>query len=222
MRDAGYFLLALGLAWLPLPPSLLTLIWAALLLAQVGVAAKALLAPPGPVWLVARLQDAVLFFAILLAGAVWREGNPWPQTEEFGPLALFLGVGGLALYLKWMVHHQRAHEMMSVQADERLTLVFGNIRSDEQAGFLDAARRDEKMRELQAIRDQVVRICTLGRQAAGQALLQLGCLAVALGASATSGLILAWVVAIALPGLVNSKAQDLLLRPLLPTESRLC
>lgn len=215
--------LALALALLPLPSELLTTLFGVLLVSQVAVAAYVLLAGrEGNVLLVGHLQDAVLLFAVLLAAACWREGNPWQGADELGLLGLALGLGGNAFYLKAMVHHQHAHEQMEREFAQHLVDQRAAARADLECGILTPESYQEKLEILEGHRVEVAAICRLGRQAGGQALLQLACLAVALAEAPGSGILVTWVVGVVLPGLVNSKAQDFLLYPYVPRESRLC
>lgn len=215
-------MLALGLVWLPLPPSALSVLFGVLIVSQVSVAALALLSERSPVRPVGVLQDAVLLFAILLAAAVCRSGNPWPGTEDLGLAGLAAGLAGNFLYLRTMLHHQKAHEQMDREFAEERMVGQRRAEADLEFGLVAPAEVEAKLQRLELAGSAVAAICGLGRQAGGLALLQLACLAVALSAAPAGGVLVAWVVGVALPGLINSKAQDFLLYPFVPQESRLC
>lgn len=225
MATPFFLLLALGLTWVPLPPPVLSVLFGGLLVSQVAVAALALLRESSTlseVRVVGLLNDAVLLFAVLLAAAVCREGNPWPGTDQQGLAGLVAGLAGNFLYLRAMLHHQKAHELMEQEFEERLPEQTLAVEADLHSGLLSSAEAARKLQQLSAGRSTMAAICALGRQAGGRALLQLACLAVALSADPSVGVFVAWAVGVALPGLVNSKAQDFLLYPYVPRESRLC
>lgn len=216
--------LAVVLLFLPLPASLMGPLAGLMLVLQVGLLVMALAArPPASLELeiISLAQDAVLLMAVAVTRATWAEGNPFP-VPEVGAVGILLGVALNGLYLHWMLHHSMAHRKMARLYDQQLDERLAAVAADLESRILDQQEADRKNQQFSEDQRGLEAICALGQQAGGMAILQLGCLAVAGVFDSSGGLWLGWVLAVSLPGLINSKAQDMLLNDYLPRESRLC
>ncbi|MFN8612691.1 MAG: hypothetical protein U0931_34450 [Vulcanimicrobiota bacterium] len=160
--------------------------------------------------------------ACLIAPAAWARSswNEASAAELGGTWLLLIPAAILQLFfLQAMLHHTRAHRQMQRESEERLEMSLGYIQADLDSRILNPERAHENRTGLQNQHLLLQEIFRLGAQTAGLALLQTACLVFS---RPTGGLWLAWCLTISLATYLNSKAQDLMLKPYLPQDSRLC
>lgn len=158
--------------------------------------------------------DACLVVAVVMARISWSE------TDLSGNWLLIVPALLLQLFfLRFMLFHSKAHGQMELESQQRLEMRLGNVEQDLSEGLIDSARAQESREHLEWEHQDVLEIFRLGKQTAGLALIQTGCL---LFSRPSGSWWLAWCLIISLATFLNSKAQDLMLKHYLPEDNRLC
>lgn len=158
--------------------------------------------------------DACLVVAVVMARISWGE------TDLSGNWLLIVPALLLQLvFLRFMLFHSKAHRQMELESEQRLEMRLGNVEQDLRERLIDSARAQEERDHSEWEHLELLEIFRLGKQTAGLALIQTGCL---LFSRPSGGWWLACWLIISLATFLNSKAQDLMLRHYLPEDNRLC
>lgn len=201
--DFRLLVVALLAACLPWSGGALVTLLAGLLLAH-GVLLGLVLSGSQPIGWIERAQEACLVCAVACTRFSWSE----EAAQSLGDSGLLLLPGALLqfAFVKAMLFHTRAHRQMEFELNQRTEQSLEQM-EDTRGGQAEPAHL-----LLQAV-------FQLGSQTAGMALLQTACL---LFSRPSGAWWLVWCCTISLATFLNSKAQDLMLKPVLPGDSRLC
>lgn len=216
LSDLRYLAIIVVLAVLPLPPELVQAALYAQLAAQLLLIGLCLVSTP--LFWVGLLQDVIPILAVLLAKASWQ-GEGLFAWGGPGAVGWTVGILAQAIYLRQILQHTRAHREMEQEGRLRLQSARQAIEEDLQLQLREEEESNRLILEVEDKQQRLQAICRLGSQSAGVAILSLGCL---LLSSPSANLWLGWALTLSLGAFLNSKAQDVLLMPLVPPERRLC